>query len=133
MGDELLTHTGEWRRVLRLREFESPAALSAAKPQDQIKGEIKMNKQRRKELEKAAIILGAARQIIEDVLADEQDAFDNMPESLQYGERGEAMSDGIYTLEEMRDSLEEMDSNLCDLYGDFTLTRKEQAAIRDLF
>ena len=92
-----------------------------------------MNKQRRKELEKVAYILGTARQLLEDVLEEEHNAFDNMPESLQYSERGEAMSEGIDSLEEMRYTLEEMDSTLFDLHGGSTLTRKEYAAIRELF
>ena len=92
-----------------------------------------MNKQRRKELEKVAYILGAARQLLEEVLDDEQAAFDNLPESIQDSERGEAMSDGIYSLEEMRGTLEEMDSTLCDIYGDFTMTKKDYASVRALF
>lgn len=92
-----------------------------------------MNKQRRKELEKVAYILGTARQILEDALDDEQTAYDNLPESIQDSERGEAMSDVIYTLEEMRDNLEEMDGTLCDIYGDFTMTKSDYAAVRALF
>lgn len=65
-----------------------------------------MNKLRRKEIAKAIELLEQAREILEQVKDDEQDAFDNLPESFQYSERGEEMEDCIYTIEEFLDSLD---------------------------
>lgn len=44
---------------------------------------------------------------IEDILWEEQDAYDNMPENLQYSMRGENSSDAIDSLQEAVDALEE--------------------------
>lgn len=65
-----------------------------------------MNKLRRKEIAKAIELLERAREILEQVKDEEQDAFDNLPEGIQCSERGETMEDCIYTLEEFIDSLD---------------------------
>lgn len=57
-----------------------------------------MNKQRRKELEKAFKLIEEAQEIIEVV--KEEDAYDNLPENFQYGERGEEMQSYIEMLDE---------------------------------
>lgn len=44
---------------------------------------------------------------IEDILWEEQDAYDNMPENLQYSMRGEESSDAIDYLQEAVDKLDE--------------------------
>lgn len=67
-----------------------------------------MNKIRRKEIAKAIELMELAREILESVRDEEQEAFDNMPESLQGSERGEAMEEYIYTLEE---AIEAMDTD----------------------
>ena len=66
-----------------------------------------MNKQRRKELEKAHELISQAMEIIESVGIEEQEALDNMPFSLQESERGEQMSNYIDTLDELSSSLED--------------------------
>lgn len=65
-----------------------------------------MNKQRRKEIAKAIDLIEQAREILEAVLDEEQEAFDNMPESLQCSERGETMEEYISTIEDFLDYLE---------------------------
>ena len=65
-----------------------------------------MNKIRRKELAKAIDLMEAAREILEQVRDEEQEAFDNLPESLQASERGEAMEEYIYSIEESIESLD---------------------------
>ena len=65
-----------------------------------------MNKARRKEIARAITLMEQAREILEEVRDGEQEAFDNMPESLQYSERGEAMEEYIYTLEEKLEALD---------------------------
>lgn len=65
-----------------------------------------MNKARRKEIARAIELMDEAREILEAVMEEEQEAFDNMPESLQCSERGEAMEEYISTLEEFTYNLE---------------------------
>lgn len=65
-----------------------------------------MNQERRKRLEEAAAKLAEAREIIEAVRDEEQDAFDNMPESLQGGERGEKMENAASLLDDLAGDLE---------------------------
>lgn len=72
-----------------------------------------MNNQRRKEInEIAARIAGLqeiAREIIgalESIRDDEQDYFDNMPEGLQAGERGEKAENAISALDDVISDIE---------------------------
>lgn len=65
-----------------------------------------MNKIRRKEIARAIELMEQAREILEAVRDEEQEAFDNMPESIQTSERGEAMEDYIYTIEEAMENLD---------------------------
>ena len=67
-----------------------------------------MNKQRRKYLAEAVEKLSEAMSIVEDVRNDEQDAFDNMPESLQYCERGEQMEEYIDNLDGAYDNISDV-------------------------
>lgn len=46
---------------------------------------------------------------LEDVLREEQEALDNLPESLQEGERGQQMADNVENLEYADDFLGEID------------------------
>lgn len=72
-----------------------------------------MNKQRRKELaeaieklEQATAMLEEANEIIDGVTEEEQEAFDNMPESLQCSERGYMTQDNVDTLEEIAQGMD---------------------------
>jgi len=58
-----------------------------------------MNANRRKRLEKVIGRLTELMAEIDAVRENEQEAYDNMPEGLQYSERGEQMSDNIDTLD----------------------------------
>lgn len=64
------------------------------------KGNFTMNNIRRKKLEKALSMIGSAKDILDEVRDEEQEAFDNLPESFQYSERGEQMKQYIDSLEE---------------------------------
>ena len=68
-----------------------------------------MNAARRKQIMKAIGMVADARAILEEVKDDEQEAFDNLPESFQYGERGDQMQDFIDALEEAVSSLEDVE------------------------
>ena len=65
-----------------------------------------MNKVRRKELSHVVDLLDQARDLLETIRDEEQEAFDNLPESIQCSERGETMEDYISTMEEMLDYLD---------------------------
>ena len=47
-----------------------------------------MNNMRRKNVMEALELIEKARNILEEVKDEEQAAYNNLPESLQYGERG---------------------------------------------
>ena len=66
-----------------------------------------MNKARRKELASIVELIEEARERLEAVKDAEQEAFDNMPESLQDSERGETMQEYIDTMEELLDALDD--------------------------
>jgi len=65
-----------------------------------------MNKERRKELKVVVSKLEEAYDRLDAIIADEEEAYDNMPEGLQQSERGTSMEDGIYS---MKDALENID------------------------
>ena len=66
--------------------------------------------QRRKQIQKALNLLAEAKDILEEVMNEEQEAFDNLPEGLQCSERGEQMEDNIYNLEEFIDFIGDTDT-----------------------
>lgn len=71
-----------------------------------------MNKARRAMLQKAIEAIDEARALIEECRELEQEAFDNMPESIQCGERGEQMENYIYSMDEMIDTTSDMQESL---------------------
>ncbi len=80
-----------------------------------------MNNERRKELKSAiklldSIDVDAVREIVETAMSDEQDAFDNMPESLQSSDRGQAMEEALGRLQEAIDALESAQESLTEAF-----------------
>lgn len=67
-----------------------------------------MNAQRRKAIAKIKDQLDDLRLELEELAQEERDAFGNLPESIQYSERGEAM-------EQAADGMDEQASNLQDI------------------
>lgn len=65
-----------------------------------------MNDERRKKLKEAVVKIDDAKQTISEVRDDEREAFDNLPESMQGGEKGEKIEAAIGALEEAEDALE---------------------------
>ncbi len=55
-------------------------------------------------------LIEQAMSILEEVKDEEQEAHDNLPESLQYGERGEEMEGFIEMLDESYGYLEDANS-----------------------
>ncbi len=75
-----------------------------------------MNADRRKRLQAvidqinaAASILESAKGDLEDIKGEEQEAFDNMPESFQQGERGQASESAIDNMDTALDGLPDLD------------------------
>lgn len=71
-----------------------------------------MNKQRRQTIQELIEEANTLKDKIEEVLNEEQECFDNMPENLQYSERGENMQEAIESLEEAQSNIEDCISNL---------------------
>ena len=74
-----------------------------------------MNNARRKVIHSIVSQLEELMAQLNAVRDEEQEAFDNMPEGLQDSERGCAMQEGLDTLSEMEDALEnarDLSSNL---------------------
>lgn len=76
-----------------------------------------MNKQRRKDLLDVAESLQEALDRLSEVRDEGQEAFDNMPESLQYGSRGDAMQDAIDTMDEWEGEIDEIKSRIEEFAG----------------
>lgn len=66
-----------------------------------------MNNSRRSRIDKSKSYLELALDMIRDILFEEQDSYNNLPENLQDSERGNAMEDCIQNLEDSIDSIEE--------------------------
>lgn len=66
-----------------------------------------MNNQRRKEINKAVGLIEEAKAILGQAQEEEQEYYDNMPESFQNGEKGERASATADNLQSAVDSLEE--------------------------
>ena len=74
-----------------------------------------MNKQNRKELQDYVDSIEEIKLNIETMMEEEQEKLDNMPESLQESERGEAMQNAIDQMEYGIDSLQEAIDNLSEI------------------
>lgn len=74
-----------------------------------------MNNVRRKRLAEAIDLINQAKGILEEVKDEEQEAYDNLPESFQYGERGEQMQEYIDSMDEAYENLEEVEYTLVDI------------------
>ncbi len=71
-----------------------------------------MNNKRRKEIEKLEESISEVKNKLQNLLDEEQGAFDNMPESIQESERGEIMQEAIECMEAALCSLEEAEESL---------------------
>lgn len=71
-----------------------------------------MNNNRRKQIDEALAKLAEAREAIESARDEEQEYFDNMPESFQQGDRGQKAEEAVDLLQTACDQLEEIESSL---------------------
>ena len=74
-----------------------------------------MNDARRKELERAIVLIRDAAAIIENGASEEQDYFDGMPENLQGSEKGERAQEVAEELETVSGELEEFQDRIEEL------------------
>lgn len=73
-----------------------------------------MNNQKRNKLKLAREYLSKASDIVSDVLDDENDSLDGMPENLQYSDRYERMEAAISKLEDGLNNIEAADECLSE-------------------
>lgn len=66
-----------------------------------------MNAKRRKEIEKLSAQIEEIKMAIDSLHDDEQEAYDNLPDSLQEAERGQKMESAIEALDYASDDLQE--------------------------
>lgn len=71
-----------------------------------------MNAARRKELERARVLIAEAGDIIRTAQEEEQEYYDNMPESMQGGDRGTKAEETASNLEEISGELDELLSRI---------------------
>ncbi|MCD8132460.1 MAG: hypothetical protein LUE19_01215 [Clostridiales bacterium] len=69
-----------------------------------------MNRDRRKRLGSAFDMVDKAKDILEDVSAEESESYENLPEQFRDGERGEEMQGYMEMLEEAYNYLDDANS-----------------------
>ena len=74
-----------------------------------------MNKTRRKRLEKVLNALQDAMSELEYIKDEEQEAYDNLPESLQESEKGETMQEYVDDIDSVISDLDSVISDLEDI------------------
>ena len=75
-----------------------------------------MNKQRRKRIMEAIDYIIKVKEIINEVMEEEEDAFNNLSEGLQCTTRGEQMENNISEMEEAISKIEDVIENLDNIY-----------------
>lgn len=71
-----------------------------------------MNAARRKRIEEVMSQLEPLKELVDDILSEEQDAYENMPEGLKSSARGEAAENAVASLESASGQLEEVINEL---------------------
>lgn len=72
-----------------------------------------MNNERRKRLQEDVLpLIATARAHLEEISSDEANAVANLPDGISESERGQAMQEVAYALDEAVTSLEELESEL---------------------
>lgn len=77
-----------------------------------------MNQSRRKEIRQIIDELETLRSRLEDVTEAEQEAFDNMPESFQSGEKGQKIESYISTMGDASDQISDASNTLEEIFED---------------
>lgn len=74
-----------------------------------------MNKQRRRKLEDVLDRLQGCMTDLEYIKEEEQEAYDNLPESLQYSEKGEQMQENVDDIDYVISDLDSVNNSLEDI------------------
>lgn len=74
-----------------------------------------MNKVRRAQIEKIKTMLEQVNDMINDVMIDEDSAFNNLSDGLQCTMRGEQMENNVSEMEEAMDNINEAIDNLTNI------------------
>ncbi len=76
-----------------------------------------MNRDRRKRLMQLSEKLSEVRTSLESILEEEENAFDNLPESIQESEKGELMQGYIENIGEAISNIEETEACLEEIFN----------------
>ena len=68
-----------------------------------------MDKERRERISEAVGLIHQAREILEEVLDEEQKCYESLPEGMQNGEKGEQMQENMEIIEDVLACLEDVD------------------------
>ena len=71
-----------------------------------------MNKARRKKIQHALDLLQQATEILAEVNDEEDEAFNNLPESIQESERGAQMEEYMETIDDAINEVDDIKANL---------------------
>lgn len=74
-----------------------------------------MNNQRRKEIKVTVGSIKEHLEYLKNIAEEELQAMENLPESLQYGEKGEAMQENSDRIDEVSDEVESQLEELLEL------------------
>ena len=74
-----------------------------------------MNKERRQELGDVIDYLDDAIDRLEEIISDEEDSFDNLPEGLQYSRTGDSMQEAMDKMRGFCDDIEEVKGKVSDM------------------
>lgn len=74
-----------------------------------------MNKERRKSIKEAICLIEQAAEMLEGIRDEEEEAMENLPDGIRYGEKGEQMQEYIDSINEAIESLEQADDILSDI------------------
>lgn len=76
-----------------------------------------MNRTRRARIQGIQNLISVILSDLNEIRDEESNAYDNLPESIQYSDRGNAMSEAVDNIEEAISMLEDVDSYLDDAKG----------------
>ena len=68
-----------------------------------------MDKERRERISEAVGLIHQAREILEEVLDEEQKCYESLPEGMQNGEKGEQTQENMEIIEDVLGCLEDVD------------------------
>ncbi len=71
-----------------------------------------MNKNDRKQLQKAVDLINEARTIVEDVKYSEEEKYENLSEGLKCSEKGEKFTENVDELDSVVSSMEDVCSDI---------------------